>query len=142
MALDHLDQPPLEDGRSGQEEVGHGAEGVEVAPRVRRHPVLDRLRREVLRRPGEDVVARQAGVRSRDVLHEPEVDDLGEVGDAAYLCQQDVRGLDVAVDEADAVRLGQGLAHLDEDVHGAARRERPSLATRRSRSIPSRYSIT
>ena len=60
-----------------------------------------------------------------ELLDEAEVDHLGDVRHAAALAQDDVRRLDVAVDEADAVGLGQGAEDLYQDVTDAPRRHGP-----------------
>ena len=62
---------------------------------------------------------------AHEALDEAEVDDLRDVGLAAALAQDDVRRLDVAVDEAERVRLGERAADLPQDVDHAARRLRP-----------------
>jgi hypothetical protein len=72
---------------------------------------VGRARRRVLERHS---------VAGADALHEPEVDDLGDVRPPAALGEQDVRRLDVAVDEPDAVRLAERLADLAQDVDDAA----------------------
>jgi hypothetical protein len=60
-----------------------------------------------------------------EALDQPEVHHLGHVGDAAALAENDVGGLDVAVDQAHVVRLGQRAADLLEDVGNAGGRLRP-----------------
>jgi hypothetical protein len=83
MALDDFDQPPLENGSPGQKVISHGAEGVEVASRIGRQSVLDRLGRKVLRCSGENVFPREPDVvRPLQILDEPEIDDLRKVRDA------------------------------------------------------------
>ena len=52
-------------------------------------------------------------------LHQPEIEDLDEVAYPAPASEDDVGRLDVAVDEADAMRLGQRAANLAQDVDDA-----------------------
>jgi hypothetical protein len=54
-----------------------------------------------------------------ELLGEPEVEHL----DGAALVDDDVRGLDVAVDDAVAVRLAERLGRLARDLDGARNRE-------------------
>ena len=57
-------------------------------------------------------------------LHEAEVDDLRDVRFAALLREDDVGRLDVAVDQADAVRLAEGGGDLVHEVGDALGRLR------------------
>jgi hypothetical protein len=83
--------------------------------------VLDRLGGHVERCAGDRAGGRQAGATLR--VHRPgqaEIEDLDEVGHAAASVQQDVGRLDVAVDQADGMGLGQRAADLDQDVDDPA----------------------
>ena len=128
---------PIEDRSGGQEEVGHGPQRVEVAARIRRPAVLDRLGSEVVKRAGEDVLARQPRPSSGMLtsLTRPKSSDLGEVRDAAELRQQDVGRLDVAVDEPDAHAPRRAPRR---PVEGCARRAREAEARPRARGARGR----
>src|SRR5262249_19938354 len=58
-------------------------------------------------------------------LHEPEVEDLRDVTDRAARAEDDVRRLDVAVDEPDSVSLRERIHDLSQDVDRPGRRHRP-----------------
>ena len=67
-------------------------------------------------------------VGDRGALHQlgdAEVEQLGVVRIVADAHQQDVVGLDVAVDEAAVVRRAERVERLARDVEHARRRERP-----------------
>src|SRR5262249_22753851 len=72
-----------------------------------------------------------AGRGRRGALDEPEIEDLHEVPVEAVAADVDVRGLDVPVDEAALVGLGERVTGLPEDVDGALRRERAEFAPQR-----------
>ena len=74
------------------------------------------------------VCVRSSRLRLGDVLHEPEVENLDEVGLVAVLDEEDVRGLEVAMDDAERVRLAQRAADLAGDVGGALLGEVAGLA--------------
>ena len=76
-------------------------------------------------------------------LREPEVDDLHEVGALARRLEDDVLGLQIAVDDPEVVRLAERREHLAEDVDDAAEGERPFFVERRARrSRPRKNSMT
>ena len=54
-------------------------------------------------------------------LHEPEINHLSNVGNAAALAEDDVGRLDIAVDQAALVSLHECAAHLREDVNDSGR---------------------
>ena len=56
-------------------------------------------------------------------LDDAEIQDLHEVVILAVAAQEDVGGLDVAVDETARLGLGEGVAHLPEQVDGPLRRD-------------------
>ena len=60
-------------------------------------------------------------------LREAEVDDLDEVAARAHRLEDDVLGLEIAVDDAEVVRFGERGEHLPQDVDDAPERERPLL---------------
>ena len=104
---------------------------------------LDLLGRHVGRRP--DHLARRRELRvSREELADPEVRDLGR----QRRRQEDVRGLDVAVEHAALVRVRERLGDLGDDAdavpdretrrdrRGAARSCRPARAPSRGRDTP------
>jgi hypothetical protein len=73
---------------------------------------LDLLRRDVGDRPDERLLAGQAA-GTRGVLGEAEVAQIRR----AVAVDQDVRGLDVTMDEATGVRLVERLAYLGHEAH-------------------------
>ena len=94
----------------GAHRIQHAAQAEEVGP------VVDRLAarllgRHVLRRPGHHAALRLAGVV--DGAGQPEVGDLDPL-DAVL--QQDVRRLDVAMDQALGMRGGQSQRRLHADA--------------------------
>jgi hypothetical protein len=117
----------LEGQAPGHQLVHDDADRVEVAPGIDLLRADDGLRRDVRRSAeqrrdvGLERVLRLGG------FHEAEVDDLHRIADAAALAEDDVRRLHVAVDEASAVRLGEGACDLAEDVDHPVRRHRAVL---------------
>jgi hypothetical protein len=68
-------------------------------------------------------VRRVWSLRPRRVeLREAEIEDLGEERALLVLRQEDVLGLQIAVDDARAVRLREPAAHLRDHRHGGRRR--------------------
>ena len=71
---------------------------------------------------------RDAGAsRPLDHLGEAEVDDLDEVAARAQRLEDDVLGLEIAVDDAEVVRFGERGEHLAQHVDDAPEWERPVL---------------
>ena len=107
---------------AGEEVVEGGAERVEVAAGV------ERLAPRGLGRHVEGRAERGAGGGDADVhalvLGEAEVSHLR----VAFGVEQYVRGLDVAVQDAAAMRLGEGRGHLLEELDRAVGRERALAA--------------
>jgi hypothetical protein len=113
---------------AGEHLVAHGGEGVLVGPPVHRVLMRRLLRRHVGRRPehvagaGERLVVARAGGLER--AGNPEVRDQHH----PVVGQQDVLGLDVAVDHPLAVGVGEGLRRLAGDTQRLLDGKRP-LAT-------------
>ena len=112
----------------GQHLVQHHRQGVEVGARV--DPAAHRLlRRDVGGRPdrgadpGQIIVGRPLGLVRVHQLGDAEVEDLGEVGIAALLDQDDVGRLDVAVDDVGGVGVPQAAQDVTGDVQRAASRQ-------------------
>ena len=103
---------------SGQHLVEHGPKGPDVGPRVLRF-TLARLRAEV--ENGAD-----DGSRTREPRAGRQVRDA-EIGQAGRpVCgQEHVRGLEVAVDDPQAVGAGQGIGHVEGDLDRTCDRQRP-----------------
>ena len=114
--------------RSG-ERLGHDeAERVEVRLRPHRR-AADLLGRHVARRADDLPVVRDAGLLlllacRLDPPGDPEVEHLHEIGLAGVVDEQHVRRLDVAMHDAERVRLHERLQHLRRDASHAKRRER------------------
>jgi hypothetical protein len=116
----------LEGEAPGEDVVEHHRRRVEVAARVgpeaasllRGHEVGGAADVAVEGDPGGGVAAD---------LREPEVHHLHEVVAGAERLDQDVLGLDVAVDDLRRVRLGERGEHLADDLDGARRRQRSRL---------------
>ena len=76
-------------------------------------------------------------------LGDAEVEDLDATGAVGALGEEEVRGLEVAVDDAERVGLGDRLARLEDEVDGLHRSAGAPVRSRRvARSSPSRYSMT
>ena len=102
---------------AGDQLVQHAAERVEVGPR--RHLAAERLlRRHVGHRADDHAVHRQPRLLERD--GEAEVADLGR----AVGGEPDVAGLEVAVDDAVLVRVGEPAADALRDLERALDRQR------------------
>ena len=112
---------------SRQQPVGDAPQPVDVDPGVQGLPPENGFGCHEGRGPGDDTVGGQVVIvaHAPDRLDEAEVHDLDEVPLEAPVAGDHVRGLDVPVDEADGVRLGERVASLDQDVDGALRRHRP-----------------
>ncbi len=113
----------LEGELTGEELEEHEAEGVDVGARVE-GVALGLLGGHVL--GGADGGAQlgafaldDGGVLSEG-LGDAEVEDLGEVSDACDGFEDDVGGLEVAVDDVAAVGLLEACGDLDEDAEGAS----------------------
>ncbi len=91
--------------------------GVEIAARVDRiaAPLLGR---HVVGRAADDAGARDVGrpVTSAFIFAQAEVDDLHEVAAGPHRLEDDVLRLEIAVDDAEVVRLGERREHLAEHV--------------------------
>ena len=99
---------------ASEQVVADGAHRVEVAAHVAGCGRRERFRRHVERRSRQHDRGRHRdlGAVGGDRLDQPEIEHLDDVGLAAALGQEDVRRLDVAVEQAALVRFGQGAAHL------------------------------
>ncbi len=86
------------------------------------------LGRHVLGRAADEAGAGERGalvVGAVDDLGDAEVEHLDEVGLVAPLLHHDVLGLEIAVDDAGAVRVGERREHLGDDAHHAGLGQRP-----------------
>ena len=106
---------------AGQHFVHENAQGIEVRTRVR-GLALDLLRRDIGRRaaPGAEPVP----ARLVEEAGQPEIHDLR----LAFLVDHDVLGLEVAMDDAQAVGFGEPVADLAGDGDGLAGGEAADLA--------------
>ena len=112
----------------GEHLVGHDAERVDVGrgADVRRRGLL---RGHVVRRPGDHAGGGEAA-RGLEHLRDPEV---GEV-DAAVLVEEHVLRLHVAVDDALAVRVVEGVRHPAQDLDRPGQGDAPRLEQLRERA--------
>ena len=141
MVDEHGHGVPGEEGLAGEHPERHAAEGVEVgglAAGAARHA----LGGHVGRSPGERAVRRDVRVVLADRLHEAEVEDLDDVEVHAEPAQEEVGRLDVAVQEAGLVRLGERAARLAQHRDHARRGLGPKRCTSEARSRPSSSSMT
>ena len=115
-----------EHARAGQEMVGHRSDRIHVAPGVDLGGRGDDLGRHVERGTQDGVGVGRARVRPAvQVLDEPKVEDLDEVGLQVPLAQEEIRRLDVAMDEPQLVGLPQRATRLGQEMDHATRRLRP-----------------
>ncbi len=121
-----LRRPPGERHPPGEHLVRHQPRGVQVDAMIRR-----RIGQRLLRRHVGGGAERDAHRREpRAPLARRRVERLGdaEVGHhGAPAAQQDVLGLDVAMDHAPVVRVGQRFEQVAPEPHCLRRRERPLL---------------
>ena len=121
--------------RAREREVEDAGERVDVGARVG-VLALDLPRARVVERADEVAGGRGAGAVAVERLDEPEVGQVGVLL-VALAGQQDVAGLDVAVDEAAAVGGVERGGDLADDPDRARGRERALARTACSRSVPS-----
>ena len=110
----------VEERLAGEQPVADGAQRIEVAAGVNALRLFDRLRRHEVRRADDGIGLRAVRRPRAHRLHQPEVEDLHQVADTAPAGEDDVGGFDVAVDQADAMGLGERAADLAQDVDDAA----------------------
>ena len=116
----------FEDPLAGDEPIRDAAQRVDVRAAVDDAASERQLRRQIGGRSGDRALAGEAPVlplRRPGRLDQPEVEHLHEVALAASSAGVDVGGLDVAVDEPGVVRVLQGVAHLQQEVHGPLGRD-------------------
>jgi hypothetical protein len=117
LLADRVERAVGVEGRVGAEQlVEDGAEAVDVAGGGE-HAGLELLRLAVVRCADDHVDLRRVGADDRRAVpraSEAEVEDL----DLAVVLDEDVLGLDVAVDDALGVRLGEAEAGLVDDGDG------------------------
>src|SRR5690606_11265962 len=102
----------------GDETIENDAQRVDVASRI--HPVLlaaNLLGRHVVRRSDDDAGAHPG------LFERPRETEVGEKR-AAVAIEEDVRGLDVAMDEALPMRVLESLRNVADDAHALFDRER------------------
>ena len=115
---------------AGEHLEEHQPGGVDVAAGVG-DAALDLLGGEVGDGAEQHALGAGDGL-ARDRPGQPEVGDL----DRAVVVDDDVLGLDVAVDQALGVRLGERLEHRVEHVEGRPRREQALLAHDVAQGLP------
>ncbi len=103
--------------------IEDGAQTPDVGARVEGLVAARLLRRHVVGRPHHRVGARETPVAVVDV-RDPEVEDLHR----AVFGLEDVRGLEIAVDDVERMCRGETSARLDREVDGLLRGERALLA--------------
>jgi hypothetical protein len=117
----------LEGAAPGDQLVGQQAERVDVAAGGHLAP-LQLLGRHVGGRAGTHVVARELRRESGQA-------EVGET-DLPLAVEHDVRGLEVAVEDALLVCRGEPRRHLPRDVQGLVLRETPDPAEERRQVLP------
>ena len=75
-------------------------------------------------------------------LGDAEVEHLDDERPVQAVRAEEVRGLEIAVDDPEDVGVGDGLAGLQDEVDLLGDRERPRWRSTPRRSLPSRYSMT
>ena len=118
----------FEDPTSRQQPVRQASDRVDVGPTANRLITQDLFRSHEGRRSLGRALDRKRSIglrHSRPHADQSEVHHLHEVHLQPVAADVHVGWLDVAVYEAPLVRLGQGLAHLAEEVNGAIGPERP-----------------
>ena len=112
----------VEGGRAGEHLVDHHPQGVDVGPGVEGALPAALLWGHVVRRAHDHAAA---GLVAAVDPGDAEVDDHGFLPAVGRAGQQDVRGLEIAVHDPDAVGLGERTGHVLEDGHGVAEEHRP-----------------
>ena len=106
----------------GEHFVGHHAERVDVRPVIELALSSNLFRRHVRRRPNHCRRRRHRALGGFGGLERTGNAKIGQEG--VRPGEQDVVGLDVAVDHALRVRVGQPVSHLTQNLHGFADRQR------------------
>jgi hypothetical protein len=132
----------VEEGLARQQPVADRTQRVEVAAGVNALRLFDRSGDMKCGVPTTALACIPAAGPTLHRLHQPEVEDLDEVAHAAPRSEDDIGRLDVAVDQADAMRLGEGAADLAQDDEMTRPSGwGPNWRTSWSRSMPPRYSM-
>ena len=105
---------------AGESVVKGAAQRVDVAPHIRAARVQCLLRGDVVERPEGHARVRHAAVNGVEVAGEAHVHDLGP----AVGSDDDVRRLDVAVDDAALGSVAQSGGNLDHVANALGRRDR------------------
>ena len=100
--------------RSGEQLVEHDARRPDVAPPVERHP-LHLLGRHVPGRSEDVPLLRDRRLARQIELRDAEIEELHDAPPVGPLHDEEVRGLEIAVDDAERVRLREGAARLIHD---------------------------
>ena len=100
-------------------------EVVVVAPRVDLGRRADLLGRHVVRRAHDDRGRREL-LRVVFDLGDAEIEHLEHDAAARLTRHEQVRGLEIAVHDAERVRLGEGEAGVEDGLHGVVGGERPA----------------
>ena len=116
---DRLHRRPGERRLSGQHLVGHGPERVDVGPGIDRAFPHCLLGRHVL--GGAEAQSRLGHPVAAGVLDREGDPEVGHRGVAVL--EEDVLGLDVAMDHAEAVGVAEGVGHFARDLHGVLDRQ-------------------
>ena len=116
---------------AGEEFVEERAEGIDVGG-GRDGLAADLLGRGVLRRHRAEAGPREVGPVAFEQARDTEVEEL-HLGAALAVDDEDVRRLEVAVDDEAAVGIGDGVADPFEEGEARVDTERPRVAVRRDR---------
>jgi len=92
---------------AGEQEKRHRPQRIDVDPDIGSRRVDKPFGSYVARRAEDYLAGRFDGVRPCGLLHQTEIEHLDEIGNAAAFAENKVLRLDVAVDQAVPVGLGQ-----------------------------------
>ncbi len=129
VRLQHVDEggDPVEEALPGERLVHHDAGGVHVGARVELEPA-DLLRAHVVRRAAHEPGRGELRVVLRLQLRDAEVEHLYVLATRAQRLDEDVLGLEVAVDDAGRMRVVERGKRLAEQLCDARGRQRPLVA--------------
>jgi hypothetical protein len=124
MRADLDRRAPVEHWRAHEQKIADRAERIEIGTNVDGVRVGDGFGGHVQRCAGKRLRPAVFCVRLFEVLDQSEIEELGDIVPADLRAEHDVGRLDIAMDQADRVRLGQCLSDLNQNVTHARWRQR------------------